>query len=89
MLEAARERATAEEIPCESILALDDRPYMSIVREARERKISLLVVGSHGRSGLQALLMGSVCRDVIGHAPCPVLVVPGRPLPREAGGGEQ
>jgi nucleotide-binding universal stress UspA family protein len=42
---------------------------------AREQNIDLIVVGSHGRTGLKRLLMGSVTESVIAHSPCPVLVV--------------
>jgi nucleotide-binding universal stress UspA family protein len=35
----------------------------------------LLVVGSHGRTGIKKLLLGSVASHVVAHAPCPVLVV--------------
>ena len=42
---------------------------------ARKKNIDLIVLGSHGRTGLKRLLMGSVTESVIAHAPCPVLVV--------------
>lgn len=42
---------------------------------ARERNVNLIVMGSHGRTGLTRLLMGSVTEKVICYAPCPVLVV--------------
>ncbi len=47
----------------------------AIVNLAKEQQANVIVVGSHGRTGLKRLLMGSVTESVIGHAPCPVLVV--------------
>ncbi|MGQ9569698.1 MAG: universal stress protein, partial [Thermodesulfovibrionales bacterium] len=44
-----------------------------------KQKAGFIVIGSHGRSGIEKLLMGSVTERVIGHAGCPVLVVR-RPL---------
>ncbi len=41
----------------------------------QEQKADIIVMGSHGRTGLRRLLMGSVTEHVIGHAACPVLVV--------------
>jgi len=46
-----------------------------ILELANEQKANVIVMGSHGRTGLARLLMGSVTEKVIGHAPCPVLVV--------------
>jgi universal stress protein A len=45
------------------------------VDEARREKADLIVVGSHGRSGMAKLLLGSVAAHVVSHAPCSVLVV--------------
>ena len=42
---------------------------------AAELKADLIVVGTHGRSGLKHLLLGSVAEHVVRHAPCPVLTV--------------
>jgi len=56
-----------------------------ILAEARASGAGLLVLGSHGRSGLSRLLVGSVSEGVLRHAPCPVLVVPAA---MAAGGGE-
>jgi nucleotide-binding universal stress UspA family protein len=50
------------------------RHYEVIVRNAEEGNIDLIVMGSHGRTGLDRLLMGSVTEKVIGLASCPVLV---------------
>lgn len=51
------------------------RPYDAITDTAKEEKVNLIVVGSHGRTGISRLLMGSVTERVIGHAECAVLVV--------------
>ena len=46
-----------------------------IVRVARERNVDLIVISSHGRTGLGRILFGSTAESVVRHAPCPVLVV--------------
>lgn len=51
------------------------RPYEVIVETAKDKNIDLIILGSHGRTGLKRLLMGSVAERVIGHAECAVLVV--------------
>ena len=50
-----------------------------IVRVANERKVDLIVVSSHGRTGLGRILFGSTAEAVVRHASCPVLVV--KPAP--------
>ncbi len=47
----------------------------AIVQAALKNEVDLIILGSHGRTGLSRLLMGSVTERVIGHAPQPVLVV--------------
>jgi len=49
--------------------------FQAINNLAREQKANIIILGSHGRTGLRRLLMGSVTEKVIGYAPCPVLVV--------------
>lgn len=49
--------------------------YQIITDTAKKENVNVIVMGSHGRTGLKRLLMGSVTEKVIGHAPCPVLVV--------------
>lgn len=51
------------------------RPFAEIVQYAREKAIDLIVIGTHGRSGLQHALLGSVAEKVIRKAPCPVLTI--------------
>jgi len=50
-------------------------PWNEIVTYARTHECDLLVMGTHGRSGLQHVLIGSVAEKVLRHAPCSVLVV--------------
>lgn len=49
--------------------------HLKILEMAKELKSDVICMGSHGRTGLRRLLMGSVTEKVIGGAPCPVLVV--------------
>jgi len=46
-----------------------------IIQVALENRVDLIIMGSHGRTGFKRLFMGSVTERVIGHTPCPVLVV--------------
>jgi nucleotide-binding universal stress UspA family protein len=75
-LDGIKSRAARDGVKCEVILHLSDEPYKVIVSEAKERKVNTIIMGSHGRTGLTRLMMGSVVSRVIGHAPCKVLVVP-------------
>lgn len=50
-------------------------PYPEIVRYATDNNIDLIVMGTHGRSGMSHMLLGSVAEKVVRRAPCPVLTV--------------
>jgi nucleotide-binding universal stress UspA family protein len=54
---------------------LEGRPFVEIIRYARDHEIDLIVISTHGRSGIKHALFGSVAEKVIRKAPCPVLVV--------------
>lgn len=55
-------------------------PYREILHHAEEQKVDLIVMGTHGRTGLERLVLGSVAEKVVRTAPCPVMTVP---LPRD------
>jgi nucleotide-binding universal stress UspA family protein len=55
----------------------DGQPYEEICRIAYEEKVGLIIMGTHGESGLRQFFIGSEAYRVIKHAPCPVLTVPG------------
>jgi len=69
------EQAAAKQGLTLDTMILTGRPDEAIVNAAIFKEASLIVMGSHGRTGLKRLLMGSVAERVIGHAKCPVLVV--------------
>jgi nucleotide-binding universal stress UspA family protein len=50
-------------------------PFDEIVRFAQQKTIDLIVMGTHGHTGLMHLLLGSVAEKVVRRAPCPVLTV--------------
>ena len=59
-------------------LLLEGTTAEAIVRIARSKRADVIVIGTHGRTGLGRLLMGSVAQRVVGTAPCPVLTVRGK-----------
>jgi nucleotide-binding universal stress UspA family protein len=77
-LDSVKAKAAREGVACEVLLHRGGVPYKVIVAESAKRRIGTIVMGSHGRTGLSRLLMGSVVSRVIGHAPCRVLVVPAK-----------
>jgi universal stress protein A len=48
-------------------------PASAIVKLAEDEQVDLIVMGTHGRTGLSRLLMGSVAESVVRRAPCPVV----------------
>jgi nucleotide-binding universal stress UspA family protein len=61
--------------------AVTGDPFWEICQTAEKEPADLIVMGSHGRTGLAHVLLGSVAERVVRHAPCPVLVTR---LPKEA-----
>lgn len=67
---AAREAG----IPCETDSATSDHPYEEIIKAANSKGCDLIAMASHGRRGLQGLLIGSETQKVLTHSKIPVLV---------------
>jgi len=57
-------------------MVVEGGPAREILREAERMPADLLVMGTHGRSGFERFLLGSVTENVLRHASCPVLTVP-------------
>ena len=72
-LEAHLERVTAAGINGDMVL-VQGSPYQEIVETAKARQVDLIIMGTHGRTGLRHMLLGSVAEKVVQLASCPVLV---------------
>jgi nucleotide-binding universal stress UspA family protein len=59
-------------------LLLDGVAHERIARAAKSKKADLIVIGTHGRTGLAKFFLGSVASRVVAAAPCPVLTVRGK-----------
>jgi nucleotide-binding universal stress UspA family protein len=57
------------------VLVKTGLPWQAIIDTARDEGAELIVIGTHGRSGLNRMLLGSVAERVVRQAPCPVLTV--------------
>ncbi len=70
-------RRSAEEagVPCDTVCETSDHPYDAILKTVDARGCDLIVMTSHGRKGLAAVLLGSETRKVLTHAKIPILVV--------------
>lgn len=50
-------------------------PFVEIIRTAKEKNADLIVIGTHGRTGIDHMLFGSTAEKVVRKSPCPVLTV--------------
>ncbi|HTZ17983.1 MAG TPA: universal stress protein [Dissulfurispiraceae bacterium] len=75
-LGSIKDKATQKGIVCETVLHSSINPSATIVDEAIDKNIDMIILGRHGRKGLLKALMGEVVPKVIVNAPCKVLVVP-------------
>jgi nucleotide-binding universal stress UspA family protein len=74
-LATIREAATAAGVQCSTVCETSDHPYEAILRTCETKGCDLILMTSHGRKGLAAVLLGSETRKVLTHAKVPVLVV--------------
>lgn len=61
-------------VACDKVHANGNQPWESIIKTAKSRKCDLIVMASHGRRGLGALILGSETTKVLTHSKTPVLV---------------
>ncbi len=67
-------QAGAGGVPFSGLKLTDPQPWSAIIRAARSKKCDLIVMASHGRSGLSGVLLGSETTKVLTHSKIPVLV---------------
>ena len=78
VLQSLESRLTPQDravLGAHAVLETSDHPAEAIVEYAERAGIELIVLGTHGRSGVERVLMGSVAERVVRTAPCPVLTV--------------
>jgi nucleotide-binding universal stress UspA family protein len=75
-LKTIKTRAEKEGVVCETIFHESKEASKTIVEDAAEKNVDMIVIGRHGYKGLIKAFMGETAAKVIGSAPCKVLVVP-------------
>jgi nucleotide-binding universal stress UspA family protein len=74
LLERIAARAREVHVPCQTEFKRAADPWKAIVGAARARRCDLIVMGSHARRGIEAVVVGSETRGVLTHSKTPVLV---------------
>ena len=74
ILAGLADAAKSAGVPCETVHVEQGPPYQSIIETAHAKKCDLIVMGSHGRSGVTAMVLGSHTLKVLTHSKIPVLV---------------
>lgn len=74
LLAEAAAKAKTFEVACETVKDTNDRPYEAIIETAEKAGADLIVMASHGRGSLGALLVGSETLKVLANSKIPVLV---------------
>ena len=75
ILEHAAQIAKSQGVPCEVVHVQDRHPAEGIIATAKEKGCDLIVMASHGRRGIDRLLLGSQSNEVITHSKVPALIV--------------
>jgi len=74
VLSRAADAAKQAGVPCDTMQVGNAQPYEAIIATAKDKGCDLIVMGSHGRGGLSAVVLGSVTNKVLTHSKTPVLV---------------
>ena len=75
ILDPVKQAADAAKVACETVKAAGESPYEVIIQQAKQSGCDLIIMASHGRKGIQSVLLGSETTKVLTHSDIPVLVV--------------
>ena len=75
ILKSVAKKAAGAKVACTSLHVVADAPWEAIIATAKKQKCDMIVMASHGRRGVSALLLGSEAQKVLTHSKVPVLVV--------------
>ena len=73
-LSKVRAAVEKESVECETVSSIERSPWEGIIKTAQKKKCDAIVMASHGRRGVSALLLGSETQKVLTHSKTPVLV---------------
>lgn len=76
LLQNVEARAKEKNIAVETAVHWGRNPHEAILNDCKDKGVDLIVLGTHGRTGLKKFFMGSVAQKVVGYTRCPVMVVP-------------
>jgi nucleotide-binding universal stress UspA family protein len=75
VLNAVVAAAKESGVTCDTVQTEDEHPHQAIIKTAQDKGCDAIVMASHGRSGISAVLLGSVTNKVLAHTAIPVVVV--------------
>ncbi|MEP6484568.1 MAG: universal stress protein [Rudaea sp.] len=73
-LRFVKKTAAGANVKCETLHVASDQPYKEIIKTAGKKACDLILMASHGRRGIEGLLLGSETQKVLAHSTLPVLV---------------
>jgi nucleotide-binding universal stress UspA family protein len=74
-LDYAKNAAGISNVPCDLVRLEHEQPYQAIIDTAEARGCDVIVMASHGRRGMSAVVLGSEAVKVLTHSPIPVVVI--------------
>ncbi len=75
-MDGLKSKAVEAGVKCQNLIRYGETPYQTIVETAEEQEVDLIIMGRHGKKNMMRLLVGASTAQVIGNAPCSILVTP-------------